>query len=120
MLANNEDIKRLLPHWKILKTWDHNDNNTQQTLAYYILDVLSTRMKGVVIEDIAILLGDPADLCATVVAPSHKAMFKFVTEHLRPTVGIENTSTSHVAWRIDPSDLTTDSLEPSDLSTGDL
>jgi DNA-binding Lrp family transcriptional regulator len=79
---------------------NEHTNNRQELLAYYIRDVIAKKCAGVIIEDVSILLGDPADLSATIVVPSHTVIFDFITRYLRALDVIENTSTSHVAWRL--------------------
>ena len=78
----------------------YGTHNVQELLAYYIRDVVAGKTQGVIVEEVSILLGDPADLCATVLVPDQRTIFEFVTEHLRDLIEIENTSTSLVAWRI--------------------
>jgi DNA-binding Lrp family transcriptional regulator len=83
-----------------LSTFGVHETNKQRRLAYYIRDVVAAECVGLVVEEVAILLGDPADLSMTVLVPDHKTIFQFVTEHLRSIEEIENTSTSHVSWRM--------------------
>lgn len=80
----------------------HDTSNPQQRLAFYIRDVVAMEFKdrGIIIEEISILLGDPADLCVTLLVPNLTVIFDFVTEKVRGLEEIENTSTSQVAWRI--------------------
>lgn len=83
-----------------LKELASNETNPQKRLAYFIRDHIAQRCKGIIVEEVSILLGDPADLCATVLVPDNIAIFDFVTEQLRGLEEIQSTSTSHVSWRL--------------------
>jgi DNA-binding Lrp family transcriptional regulator len=76
-----------------------SESNNQRRLAYFIRDRIGPKFEDLIVEEVSILLGDPADLCATVLVPDHETIFKFVTEHLRALEEITSTSTSHVSWR---------------------
>jgi DNA-binding Lrp family transcriptional regulator len=68
---------------------------TQKKLARYIINVLpkKTRFSGsILVEDVRILLGSPADMSATVLAKDTDSMFNFVTEGLRMCGAIYQTS----------------------------
>ena len=82
----------------LAKLWEQEPNK-QRRLAYYIRDIVAARCESLIVEEIDILLGDPADLCVTVLVPDHNTIFEFVTEHLRSLEEINSTSTSHVSWR---------------------
>lgn len=84
-----------------LKQLHADDPNKQRRLAYYIRDHVAPSCKDVFVEEVAILLGDPADLTVTVLVPRHEVIFSFVTEHLRCLDEVKSTSTSHVSWRTD-------------------
>ncbi len=84
-----------------LKQIHADDPNKQRRLAYYIKDHVAPSCKGVLVEEVAIMLGDPADLTVTVLVPRHEVIFSFVTEHLRCLDEVKSTSTSHVSWRTD-------------------
>lgn len=92
VLQHSQDIIQLRGKYKT--------ENCQELLAYYIRDVVAEKCSEVFVEEVSILLGDPADLCATVLVPDHKTIFTFITEHLRARDEIKSTSTSHVAWRV--------------------
>jgi DNA-binding Lrp family transcriptional regulator len=79
------------------------NDNPQKILAAYIKDTLAeeSRFKDrVMIEDITIVMGDPADLCVTLRVKDHDDILDFVTAGLRETPGIENTMTCLEAWSI--------------------
>jgi len=52
----------------------------------------------VIVEDVCVLLGDPADLSLTVRVKDPDDIFPFVTEHLRTMDGVDNTATSIESW----------------------
>jgi DNA-binding Lrp family transcriptional regulator len=86
----------------------HDGVDSQKALARYILRRLpnEAEFKGtVLVEDVKILLGNPADLSATVHAVSTTAMLKFVTEGLRMCEAVYQTSTSSEAWSSKDGDL---------------
>jgi DNA-binding Lrp family transcriptional regulator len=76
--------------------------NPQKKLARDIVERANSApfKDWVVIEDIMILLGNPADLSIMVRVPSHEDIFEFVTMGLRTCPGVMNTSTSYVSWSI--------------------
>jgi len=76
-----------------------SESNKQIRLAFYIRDNVAKECDGLVVEEVSILLGNPADICVTVLVPDHKSVFTFVTEQLRSLEEIQATSTSHVSWR---------------------
>lgn len=81
---------------------ERNDN-PQKILARYIKNTLANdhRFKRrVIVEDITIVMGDPADLCVTVRVQDHDDVFEWVTGGLRAVGGIENTSTCLEAWSV--------------------
>ena len=81
--------------------WKRPIGNPQKRLAGQIRKQLMPAFKdSVILEDITILLGNPADLCITVRVRSHAHIFAFVTEGLRTLKGVSNTSTSYEAWSI--------------------
>jgi len=77
-------------------------NNPQQVLAAEILHLVEQApfKNWVLIENIEILLGDPADLCITARVSSHKHIFDFVTRGLRSLKGIRQTSTCQIPWSV--------------------
>lgn len=79
------------------------NDNPQKILAAYIKDTLALDKRfsdRVMIEDITIVMGDPADLCVTLRVKDHDDILDFVTAGLRETPGIENTMTCLEAWSI--------------------
>jgi DNA-binding Lrp family transcriptional regulator len=74
--------------------------NPQERLALKILDLNGDKdNQDVIIEDIAVMMGDPADLCATVrTRGDQRIIFDFVTAKVRPIPGIQKTSTCIEAW----------------------
>jgi len=76
--------------------------NPQQVLTAQILDLVEQVpfKNWVLIENIEILLGDPADLCITARVSSHKDIFDFVTRGLRSLKGIRQTSTCQIPWSV--------------------
>lgn len=89
-LRNNQGT---LPHPKI--------KNLQQRLAYRLM-ALNVKYEDIIIEDVAVLMGDPADLCVTLRTRGldQRAVFEFVTGVVRMIPGIEKTSTCIEAWSI--------------------
>jgi DNA-binding Lrp family transcriptional regulator len=74
---------------------------TQKQLARYIKDILPTHSEfqgKIVVENIAILLGQSADISLTVHAIDTDALLNFVTNGLRALGGIQGTMTSQEAW----------------------
>jgi len=76
--------------------------NPQQVLAAEILHLVEQEpfKNWVLIENIEILLGDPADLCITARVAHHRHVFSFVTRGLRSLPGIRGTSTCQIAWSV--------------------
>lgn len=72
------------------------DLNPQEVLAYHIFKNLAR--EDVIIEDVAVMLGDPADLTATVRLKDSRRMYSFITKDLRTLPSIENTTTCIEAW----------------------
>ena len=72
--------------------------NPQEVLAFYVLNEIGKRSDNMIIEDVAVLLGDPADLCATVRFKDPVNAYHFVTKNLRTIPGINSTSTCWEAW----------------------
>lgn len=75
---------------------DSKKVGTQRELALYIVQDLAHRKpfdSTILIEDILILLGGPADLTTIVRAVNNDAMLDFVTEGLRMCGGISQTAT---------------------------
>jgi DNA-binding Lrp family transcriptional regulator len=79
------------------------DQNPQKILAGYIKNKLAAEdrfKERVVVEEITITMGDPADLCVTVRVRDHDDILDFVTAGLRATPGVENTSSCLEAWSV--------------------
>ncbi|MGJ5814460.1 hypothetical protein [Paludibaculum fermentans] len=77
--------------------------NPQEMLAHYLMDQFmeaedAKAAPDAIIEDVTILLGDPADLCILVRVKDPRALYTFITEKVRGTLGVENTSTCTEAW----------------------
>jgi hypothetical protein len=74
--------------------------NPQQVLAAEILRLVEQApfKNWILIENVEILLGDPADLCITARVAHHHHVFIFVTRGLRSLRGIRGTSTCQIAW----------------------
>jgi hypothetical protein len=75
--------------------------HTQQGLARYIVNTLSKDAKFlevIMVEEVSVLLGGPADMSATVWAKNNESMLKFVTYGLRMAEGIQTTSTFLEHW----------------------
>jgi len=95
--------------------------STQKGLAKYIVETLarSAAFKDrVIVEDVTIVLGDPADLCAVVQVKTHQDVFRFVTEGLRRLGGVESTSTSQEAWSVMVGDVSDYAQEESSQGAG--
>lgn len=77
---------------------------TQESLAEYILEKLPGRSsvwkQNILVEDVHILLGSPADLSASIRSKSPEAMRSFVTEGLRRCLAIQRTDTFQEGWSI--------------------
>lgn len=71
--------------------------NPQEVLAFHIL-ALGEKDPGLIIEDVHVVLGDPADLCAIVRMTDGDRIYPFVTEKLRKLHSISNTSTCIEPW----------------------
>lgn len=76
--------------------------NPQQVLVAEILRLAEQLpfKNWILIENIEILLGDPADLCITVRVSHHRDVFSFVTRGLRSLPGVRSTSTCQIAWSV--------------------
>jgi hypothetical protein len=75
--------------------------DSQKNLARYILRRLPNRKPfagKILVEDVRILLGHPADLTATVRASTTDAMLEFVTEGLRMCNAVSQTTSCLEAW----------------------
>ncbi|WP_321478104.1 hypothetical protein [uncultured Paludibaculum sp.] len=92
--ANLRDGKGGLPE-------DDGQVDSQKKLAQYILKKLPTRKPfagKILVEDVRILLGSPADLSATVRARDTEAILEFVTQGLRMCRAISQTASCLEAW----------------------
>ena len=92
---NNTDIIKAGGRWKT--------NNPQEMLAHHIMDQCSPRADQllpppVIVENVSILLGDPADLSVVVRVNDPELLYPFITTDLREIEGVENTSTCTEAW----------------------
>jgi DNA-binding Lrp family transcriptional regulator len=73
--------------------------DSPKKLAAYIMHELSKRYdQRMIIEDVYILLGSPADLSISIRAADHECVLEFVTNTLRGLGSIESTTTFHAAW----------------------
>ena len=75
--------------------------NTQETLGEYIMNTLPQKdlfRDKIFVQDVRILLGNPADLSATVLAIDNESILNFVTKGLRMCQAISQTSTALEAW----------------------
>jgi DNA-binding Lrp family transcriptional regulator len=75
---------------------DETKIENQREMALYLINKVAKRAEfksNILIEDILILLGGPADLTVIVRATTNDAMLDFVTEGLRMCGGIEKTAT---------------------------
>jgi DNA-binding Lrp family transcriptional regulator len=74
--------------------------NPQERLAYQIMALNKTN-PDVIVEDVAVLMGDQADLSATLrTRGDQNAIFNFVTAAVRPLPTIQSTATCIQAWSI--------------------
>ena len=72
----------------------------QEKLAQDIM-ALNKKYEDVIIEDVAVLMGDPADLSATVWTRGEQdVIFRYVTAVIRPLDGVQSTSTCIEGWSI--------------------
>ena len=77
------------------------DVDSQKALAKYIAKTLPQKQLfcgKILVEDVRMLLGHPADLSATVCASNNDAITEFVTEGLRMCGAINQTSSCLEAW----------------------
>ena len=72
--------------------------NHQILLALLIM--AKSGCKNVLVEDVCVLLGDPADLSVTVRAENMNQIFEFITTELRTIDGITETTTCVESWSI--------------------
>ena len=73
--------------------------DSQRKLAVYIKDQLPKRFDGrIIVLEVTILLGEKADIVASVLARDHPAILEFVTDGLRILGGVSRTRTSEEAW----------------------
>jgi len=75
--------------------------DSQKKLAQYILRRLPARKPfdgKILVEDVRILLGSPADLSATVRAKDTDAILEFVTQGLRMCRAVSQTASCLEAW----------------------
>jgi DNA-binding Lrp family transcriptional regulator len=80
---------------------EHGNVGSQEELANYILRILPTQaqfINKILVEDVRILLGHPADLSASIYATDTTAMLEFVTRGLRMCNAIYQTTTCLEAW----------------------
>lgn len=75
--------------------------DSQKSLARYILRKLPAQkpfVGKILVEDVRILLGNPADLSATVRAKDTSAMLEFITDGLRMCNAVSQTASCLEAW----------------------
>lgn len=75
--------------------------DSQKRLGRYIMETLAEEpafKERVLVEEIHILLGGPADMSATVRARDNESMMNFVLDGLRSCEGIQQTSTYLLSW----------------------
>jgi DNA-binding Lrp family transcriptional regulator len=75
--------------------------DSQKRLGRYVIEVLakdSAFRDRILVEDVHILLGGPADMSATVRARDNDAMLEFVINGLRVCEGIQQTTTCLLQW----------------------
>jgi DNA-binding Lrp family transcriptional regulator len=81
---------------------------TQKDLARYIHRILPAKKEfkeSILVEDVKILLGAPADMSATVLAKNNQAMLEFVTEGLRMCGAVYQTASLQESWSLRDHDL---------------
>lgn len=85
--------------WKEIKKVAEKEGitNDQVVLA---LELLRLGDENVLVEDAAVILGDPADLTLTVRTKELRIMFDFITAKLRPVSGVVETATCIESWSI--------------------
>jgi len=77
--------------------------DSQERLGRYIMETLATDpafKERILVEDIHILLGGPADMSATVRARDNRSMLDFVVNGLRICEGIQQTTTYLLSWSL--------------------
>jgi DNA-binding Lrp family transcriptional regulator len=75
--------------------------DSQKRLGRYVIEVLAKDpafRDRILVEDVHILLGGPADMSATVRARDNDAMLEFVINGLRVCEGIQQTTTCLLQW----------------------
>ena len=102
-LQDGKELFEAVKKWPDLK-------NHQEILAFHILTI-GDRTPNLLVEDVSVLLGDPADLSAIVRVrrpqkeernqkedPVVSLIYRFVTEELRGLASIDSSSTRIEAW----------------------
>lgn len=80
--------------------------DSPKKLAGYIMQVLPKAYgERLIVEDVIILLGSPADLSISIRAADHHVVLDFVTSALRNLGSVESTTTFHAAWSCVEGDL---------------
>jgi DNA-binding Lrp family transcriptional regulator len=72
---------------------------SQRDLAKYIVEKLAKEkpyVGRIIVDDVFVLLGGPSDMSLDIRASDNEIVSHFVTEALRKTYGIRNTTTSHL------------------------
>ena len=72
--------------------------------AYIMNDFAARYADDLVVVDVAMLLGSPADLSVYIRARDHFTVLDFVSD-IRQLVGVESTTTFHEAWSCSEGDL---------------
>lgn len=93
----------------------HGCQNPQERLAYFIRDEVAKKSPDIIVEEVSVLMGTPADLSATVLVQNPRAIFDFVTAHLRSLQEIQSTSTSQISSRIFRDPVAGAHFKPSDI-----
>src|SRR3984885_5543575 len=82
------------------KTIQKSSPSPQELLAKDIMK-LNDSHEDVIVEDVAVLMGDPADPSATVwTRGDQEVIFRYVTSAVRPLEGIQSSSTCIEGWSI--------------------
>jgi DNA-binding Lrp family transcriptional regulator len=74
-------------------------------LAAYIMDKLAKDYQDLIVHDVTMLLGSPADLSVYIRAKNHRVVLDFITNGLRSLGGVDSTQTFHEAWSYTEGDL---------------
>ena len=90
---------RLNPRDLRARNPNRRPQDLSKQLAIHIMDDLPSRFADkILVEDVVILLGSPADLSVSLRAADHHTVLDFITNGLCSIDGVESTTTFHAVW----------------------